>query len=60
MIECEKSLTVEQFKQVMQRIEKNHRFGKYGHTKGVKYVRPSFDMRDMKCFYIVRWLDSGE
>jgi hypothetical protein len=45
-------LTIEQFKQIMQRVERQHRFGKYGHTKWIKYVRPNFDMRDNRCFYI--------
>lgn len=48
----EKALTSAQFIQLMQEIDQNHSFGKYGHRNWVKYVRPDFDMRDGKCFHI--------
>ena len=47
-----KALTLDQWKEVMNRITQHHRFGKYGHATWIKYVRPQFDMRDCTCFHI--------
>lgn len=52
MINDEKALTIEQFNEIMKEINGSHSFGRAKHTNWVKYVRPSFDMRDGKCFYI--------
>lgn len=54
------SLDVDQWKEIMNIIAKNHSFGKYGQTKWVKYVMPSFDMRDGKCFFIKFRYAGGE
>jgi hypothetical protein len=48
----DKALTPQEFKEVMKKIEREHCFGKPVQVNWVKYVRPSFDMRDGKCFYI--------
>lgn len=58
MLEDAKALTIEQFTKIITEIRDHHSFGKYGHHNWVKYVRPSFDMRDGKCFYLV--LDKKE
>lgn len=47
-----KALTMDQFNDIMNRIKEKHSFGRYGHTKWIKYIRPSFDMRDFMCFSI--------
>lgn len=52
MIIDNKALTQEQFAEIMVEINNHHSFGKPRHTNWIKYVRPSFDMRDGKCFYI--------
>lgn len=46
-------LSMEQFASIMAEIEEHHGFYviKPG-SRMIKYVRPSFDTRDMKCFHI--------
>lgn len=53
------TLTKKQFDEIMTEITKHHRFGgRYGQKKEggvcryIKYIRPSWDMRDLKCFFI--------
>lgn len=55
----EMAMTKEQFETVMSEIEKYHKFGRYYQDKKVreknkhiKYVRPSWDMRDGMCFSV--------
>jgi len=38
-------------RQLLNYISRNHNFG-WGKGKGVKYVRPSFDMRTGECFHV--------
>jgi hypothetical protein len=45
-----KALTIFEFKEIMTRITWNHRFAMGG--RGIKYVRPHFDMRDCTCYVI--------
>jgi hypothetical protein len=45
----EKLLTPQQFKDLMALIQRNYAFG---HGGKIKYIDPSFDMRDGKCFSI--------
>lgn len=56
-----KSLTVEQFKEIINLIWDKHRFGglsknKDNTCKHIKYVRPNFDMRD-GCIFNVKFDD---
>lgn len=44
------ALSPSQFKTLMNEITRNHRFGRSG--RGIKYVHPTFDMRDGRCFYV--------
>lgn len=46
-----KALSRSQFADVMSTIRENHRFGIAGRM--VKYVQPTFDMRDDRIFHIV-------
>ena len=46
----DKSLTKEQYSEIMNRIWKHHRFAVGG--RNIKYVRPNWDMRDGRCFHI--------
>lgn len=46
----ERSLTREQYSEIMNRIWKHHRFARGG--RSIKYVRPNWDLRDGKCFHI--------
>ncbi len=45
-------LTMEQFTEIVERIKQQHSFGRHGHTKWIKYIRPTFDMRDNTCFNV--------
>jgi hypothetical protein len=45
-----KALTIDEFKEIMNRIISKHRFATGG--RGIKYVRPHFDMRDCRCYHI--------
>lgn len=49
MIKDEKTLTPKQFKDLMALIQSKYAFG---HGGKIKYIDPSFDMRDGKCFNI--------
>lgn len=44
------SLTKEQYSVILNHIWKHHRFARGG--RNIKYIRPSWDMRDGKCFYV--------
>lgn len=45
-----KSLTKEQYTEIMNRIWQYHCFARGG--RNIKYIRPNWDMRDGKCFHI--------
>lgn len=45
-------LTMNQFNLIMQKIERDHKFGIPRQKGWIKYVRPSFDVRDGMCFSI--------
>lgn len=64
-------LSMDQFLSLMQEIGTNHGFYVWRNgSRHIKYVRPSFDMRDGKCFAVAfeclgpaatfRWTDSAE
>jgi hypothetical protein len=51
------ALSKQQFDTIMQEITKHHRFGGWNEDRSkvdryIKYVRPHWDMRDLKCFYV--------
>jgi len=46
-----KTLTPDEFKSIMNYIFENHSFGQC-HSRFIKYIRPSFDTRDRRCFHI--------
>lgn len=46
----EQSLTKEQYNEIKNRIWQHHRFAHGG--RNIKYIRPSWDMRDGRCFHI--------
>ncbi|MCM3274195.1 hypothetical protein [Paenibacillus elgii] len=54
---CSESLTVEEYKKIMNIIWDNHRFGGLSKNRSencrhIKYIRPDWDMRDGRCFSI--------
>lgn len=54
---CSETLSIKQYKEIMNEISRNHRFGSLSKSvrdtnRCIKYVRPSWDMRDGRCYYI--------
>lgn len=58
-LKISETLTVEEYKDIMNEIWRNHRFGSlsgYREDKvcrNIKYIRPSWDMRTGACFNII-------